>query len=84
MARRSHKHSIWPPDHPRYAEWPDCPYPTKKECDAAMRAWKAEVRDHDRQLKEAQAAAKKAKREVAFLEYQESERQRIAAMLRSE
>lgn len=84
MTRRSHKHSIWSENDPRYASWPDCPYPTKKECQAAIRAWKAEVKDHDTKLKVERKAAQNAAREVAYLEYQESERQRIAAILAAE
>ena len=84
MARRGHKHSLYANDDPRYESWPVCPYATKRECEAAMRAWKREVKDHDAQLKQQREVARKAAREVAYLEYQESERIRIAAILAAE
>lgn len=49
-----------------------------------MVAWRAEIKDHDRELKAQRKAAMLAAREVAYLEYQESERQRIAAILAAE
>lgn len=74
----SHRH--WPREGWNgiaYEDFPDCPYRTKKECAAAMSAWKREVKDADDILKARREAARRAALEVAFLEYQETERQRI-------
>ncbi len=79
MARKGHKH--WPKEGWNgisYEQYPECPYSTKKECNAAMSAWKREVKDADAILKQRREAARRAALEVAFLEYQESERRRIA------
>jgi hypothetical protein len=74
-----HKH--WPKEGWNgisYEQYPVCPYPTKKACAAALSAWKAEGREEQRLLKEQREAARKAAREVAFLEHEHAERQRIA------
>lgn len=76
---RGHKHYL--KTDPKYDERPFCVYKTKKECDAAMSAWKREAKARVDEAKVAKIAAAKAAREMAYLEYEASERARIARIL---
>lgn len=74
-------HTHWPTDSPRHRV---CVYRTKKECAAAISAWKAEVKGEAERRKLAAKAAERARREVDFIEYEEGQRQRVAAILAAE
>jgi hypothetical protein len=75
----AHKH--WSKDNALYDLAPTCDFRTVKECDDALRAYRAEGKAAEASRQAAAASDRRARREAAFQNYEAKEQARIASVL---